>query len=105
MKTYKYITRFFGRRNKKHFIGYLDDDHTNYGQTNWMNFLIEDDDILGKKYAIWDKVSTDFKKEFDSEPVYNNFFLNTNIKAYIDKATITNLSIITSFEYKNKSLH
>ena len=27
-----------------------------------------------KSYTIWDKVSADIKKEFDSEPVYNNFF-------------------------------
>ena len=31
-------------------------------------FLIEDDD-LEKYNTIWDKVTTDIKKEFDSEPV------------------------------------
>ena len=38
------------------------------GQTKWMYFLIEDDDLL-EKYIIWDKVSADIKKEFDSKPV------------------------------------
>ena len=32
------------------------------GQTKWMYFLIEDDDILEKHDTIWDKVSADIKK-------------------------------------------
>ena len=32
------------------------------GQTKWMYFLIEDDDIVGKCNTIWDKDSTDIKK-------------------------------------------
>ena len=44
------------------------------GQTKWMYFLIEDDDLLKKCNAIWDKVISDIKKESDSEPVYNIFF-------------------------------
>ena len=43
------------------------------GQTKWMYYLIEDDDI------IWDKVSADSKKEFDSELVYNEEFLKTKM--------------------------
>ena len=49
------------------------------GQTKWMYFLTEDDQLL-EKYTIWNKVSADIKKEFDSETVYNNFFESqTNI--------------------------
>ena len=40
-----------------------------------MYFLIEDDSLLGKYNTIWDKVSADVKKEFDSEPVYTKTFL------------------------------
>ena len=47
---------------------------SDYGQTKWMYFLVEDDDILEKYNTIWGKVSTDIKKEFDSEPFFNNFF-------------------------------
>ena len=36
-----------------------------------MYFFIVDDDLLKKYNTIWDKVSSDIKKEFDSEPVYN----------------------------------
>ena len=38
-------------------------------------FLLEDDDLLDKYNTIWDKVSADIKKEFDSEPVYNKKYL------------------------------
>ena len=34
------------------------------GQTKWM-------------YTLWDKVSADIKKEFDSEPIYNKELLKT----------------------------
>ena len=42
--------------------------------TKWMYFLIEDKDLSEKYSTIWDKVSADIKKEFDSERVSNNFF-------------------------------
>ena len=44
-------------------------------------FLTDDDDLLEKYNTIWDKVSADIKKEFDSEPVYNKKFLKTKIKS------------------------
>ena len=39
------------------------------GQTKWMYFLIEDNDLLEKCNTIWDEVSADSEKEIDSEPV------------------------------------
>ena len=42
--------------------------------TKWMYFLIEDKDLSEKYSTIWDKVSAEIKKEFDSERVLNNFF-------------------------------
>ena len=33
------------------------------GQTNWMYFLIEDDDLFEKYNTIWDEVSADMKKK------------------------------------------
>ena len=55
------------------------------GQTKWMYFLIENDDLLEKYNTIWDKVSTDIKREFDREPIYNKKFLKTKIKSYGDE--------------------
>ena len=57
------------------------------GQTNWMYFLIEDDDLLEINNAIWDKASSDIKKEFDSVPVYIKNFLKIEIKSRVDKVT------------------
>ena len=56
-------------------------------QTKWMYFFIEDDDLLEKYNTIWDKVSTDMKKEFDREPVYNKEFLKTKIKSHGHEVT------------------
>ena len=39
-------------------------------------FLIEDDDLWEKYNTIWDKVSPNMKKEFDSKSVYYKEFLN-----------------------------
>ena len=68
----------FGEKNFKYFIGYSYDDHKvkplhiirpktsayvkSYGQTKWIYFLIEDDDLLEKYNTIWNKVSADIKK-------------------------------------------
>ena len=57
------------------------------GQIKWMFFLIEDGDLLEKYNTIWDKVSADIKKEFDSKPVYNKKFLKTKIKSHGDEVT------------------
>ena len=56
------------------------------GQTKSMYFLTEDDDLLEKHNTIWNKVSADIKKEFDSKPVYNKNVLNMCIiKYFYDK--------------------
>ena len=96
---------FFGGKNYKYFTGYLYDDNkvtplhiilpkTNTyvkcydGQTKWVYFLIEDDDLLEKYNTIWDKESADIKKELDSKPVYKNFsFLKTKIKSHGNEVT------------------
>ena len=57
------------------------------GQTKWMYFLIEDDDLLKKYNTIWGKVGADIKKEFDREPVYHKTFLKTKIKNHDDDIT------------------
>ena len=52
-----------------------------------MYCLIEDDELLEKYNTIWDKVSADIRKEFDSEPVYNKNHLKTKIKSHGDEVT------------------
>ena len=35
------------------------------GQTKWMYFLNNNDDLIEKHNTVWDKVSADFKNKFD----------------------------------------
>ena len=53
-------------------------------QIKWMYFLIEDDHLLGKYKTVWDKFSTNIRKEFDSELVYNIEVLKTKINPHGD---------------------
>ena len=93
-----------GERNYKYFIDYQYNDYKvkplhimfpkrniyvkSYdGQTKWMCFLIEDDDLLEKNYTISEKVSAEIKKEFDSQPVYNKIFLKIKVKFHVDEVT------------------
>ena len=50
-----------------------------------MYFLIEDDDFLEKHITILDTISSDIKKEFDSEPACNKNFFKTQIKSHGDE--------------------
>ena len=49
-----------------------------------MYFLNIDVDFLEKYNTIWDKVSADIRKEFDSKPVYNNNYLKIKIRSHGD---------------------
>ena len=81
----------FGEKNYKYFIGYLYNDHKvkplhimlpktsayvkSYdGQTKWMYFLIEDDELLEKYNTIWDKAVLVSKKNLiASLPIIKKF--------------------------------
>ena len=41
-----------------------------FDETNYMSFLIKNDELLEKCNKIWKKVSNSMKKEFNSEPKY-----------------------------------
>ena len=43
--------------------------------------------LIKRVNTIWDKVSADVKKKFDSEPVYKKNYLNTKIKSHGDEIT------------------
>ena len=65
-----------------------------FDKTKYNSFLINDDELLKKFNEIWEKVKNSIKKEFGSEPVYNEKYLKTKIKSYNGK-------INTNF-YNNK---
>ena len=52
-----------------------------------MYFLIEDESLLEIYNTIWNKISSDIKKEFDSERADDKNFLKTEIKSYGDNTT------------------
>ena len=53
-----------------------------FDETNYLSFLIKDDELLSEKYnKIWEKVENITKKEFDSKPVYNEKYLKAKIKS------------------------
>ena len=53
-----------------------------FDENKYMSFLIKDYELLKKCIEIWEKVRCSIKKEFDSESVYNEKYLRTNIKLY-----------------------
>ena len=53
--------------------------------------MIKDEELLEKYNEIWEKVKNRIKKEFDSEPVYNEKYLKAKIKSYHRKIN-TNFS-------------
>ena len=56
-------------------------------ETMYMSFLIKDVELLEKYNKIWEKVSNSIKKGFDGEPVCNEKYLKTKIKAYEGKVS------------------
>ena len=53
-----------------------------FDETKYMSLLIKDNQLLEKYDEIWDKVSNVIKKGFDSEHVYNEKYLKSEIKSY-----------------------
>ena len=56
-----------------------------FDETKYLSFLIKDDNLLEKYSEIWEQVKNSPKKDFDSEPVYNEKYLKANIKSYNGK--------------------
>ena len=72
------------------YIKYFDDDKKT------MSFLVNDTELLIKYTEIWNKIRDLINKKFDSEPVYNNKYINTKIKLH-------NNDIKTHFHDENNS--
>ena len=59
----------------------------------YINLLVNDKEILKKYSKIWNKITSLIKKEFHSEPVYNDKYIKSKIKIY-NKRVYTILSMI-----------
>ena len=90
----------FRKKGFKYFIGYKDAKKVrpssiflpnmsayrrDFDKTKYNSFLINDDELLKKYNEIWEKVKNSIKKEFGSEPVYNEKYQKTKIKSYNGK--------------------
>ena len=106
----------YGKNNmKKYIIGYKDNTiislqlflpkmmgYLNIFEdgTRKMSFLTDNNKFLERYTKIWEKISDLIDKKFDSDPVYNNKYINTKIRSY-------NNDIITNFhniDNKNNKL-
>ena len=56
-----------------------------FDETKYISFLIKNVEVLEKYNKIWKKVKNSIKKEFESEPVYNEKYLKAKIKFYNGK--------------------
>ena len=61
--------------------------YPNYFDKNskYINLLVNDKEIFKKYSEIWNKIKSLIKKEFNSEPVYNDKYIKTKIKIYNNK--------------------
>ena len=50
--------------------------------TRKMSFLTDNNEFLERYTKIWEKRSDLINKTFDSDPVYNNKYINTKIRSY-----------------------
>ena len=47
-----------------------------------MSFFTDNNEFLERYTAIWEKISNLVNKKFDSDPIYNNKYINTKIRSY-----------------------
>ena len=50
-----------------------------------MNLLVNDKEILEKYSEMWNKIKILIKKEFNSEPAYNDKYIKNKIKIYNER--------------------
>ena len=85
----------FGKKGFKYFIGYKDTKkikplciflpkmrayRKDFYEIKYISFLIKHDELLKEYNKIRKKVKNNLKKEFDSEPVYNEKYLKAKVK-------------------------
>ena len=89
----------FGKKGFKYFLEYKDDDDKIkllyimllrnewicFDETKYMSFLIKMKNCWKCINKMWDKITNMMQKGFDSEPMYREKYLKTNIKFYKGK--------------------
>ena len=62
----------------------------------YLSLLVNDKEILKKYTEIWNKIKSLLKKDFNSEPVYNDKCIKPKVKIYNDRVN-------TNFQYNRIS--
>ena len=52
------------------------------GGARKMSFFTDNNEFLERYTTIWEKISDLVNKKFDSDPIYNNKYINTKIRSY-----------------------
>ena len=106
----------FGKKGFKHVIDQKDAKTTrplcvmlpkmsacrrDFDETKYMSFLIKNEELLEKYNEIWEviKVSNSMKKEFDSEPGYNEKYIKVQKKKQIFMALRYQKKVLNTFAY------
>ena len=58
-----------------------------FDETKYISFLIKFEELLEKYNEIWNKVSNNIKKGFDSESEYSGKYVRTKRKSYDGKTS------------------
>ena len=75
-----------GEKNSKYFIGYLYNDR----KVKSLHMILKTSTYVKRydwKWWLIRKMQKNKKKDFNREPVYNENFLKTKIKSYVDEVT------------------
>ena len=83
-KAFKYLTGYKNGKKIKPLrilLPKISAYRKDFDETKNMSFLMKDDELSEKYNEIWEKDENIIKKEFDSEPVYNEKYLKAKIKS------------------------
>ena len=64
-----------------------------------MSFFTDNNEFLERYMATWEKIGDLVNKKFDSDPIYNNKYINTKIRSYNNDIK-TNFRNIDNKNYK-----
>ena len=68
------------------------------GETKWIYFYIEDDEVLEKYNSIWYKVSNSIMEELNCKSIYNKRFLNISKYALFKQSNLQHIYVLNLFE-------
>ena len=71
-----------------------------FDETKYMSFLIKDDELIERYNEILEKVEKSIKKEFDSELMYNEKYLEAKKNLVMEKS----IQVFVIIKYQKKVL-